>query len=621
MNNKKRKILISEIIIIAILALGILLPNLIGTTTGVVITENSISSEADVNGKIIAYIKDERLEKILREFYPDSKLIGVESKEEMADLLKSKEAVVLAVIQKNIEELLRENDEFVLLPVAKFFHSYDAYEDSFQYVLLKENCTFAVTSKTNQDVNMEGVKIGILMGSETIEILKKEYPKAEIMIYNTNSDVIEAVRSGKADYGVFYLTDTGYIYEQYNDLAIIPEILSTEPTSFVVSKNERGKVIYQELTQYIDEIRNNGIYDEIDEHWQNNIDNINYLDNYTFSGEKGTLKVVTCGTWNPKSFILNNEITGAFLEIIYDFCSKYGYIPDVTVAEYAAELSGISTGMYDVMADIASETKERSELVYFTQNVVCNTECFITKGNIDYLNNVSKASVFFTSIKESFDKTFIKEKRYEMILSGLMVTIELSLMSILFGTMLSCVICKMRMSENVFVTAFARIYIKLLQCTPIVVMLMIFYYIIFKDFSAFIVCVIGFTLDFSAYCSEQLRASIESVPTGQFRAAIALGFTKVKAFFKIVLPQALIRFIPLYSGQIIATIKLTSVAGYITVMDLTRVSDLVRSRTFEAFFPLVTTAIIYFGIASILIVLLKRVEKMVDPRFRKRKIN
>ena len=178
------------------------------------------------------------------------------------------------------------------------------------------------------------------------------------------------------------------------------------------------------------------------------------------------------------------------------------------------------------------------------------------------------------------------------------------------------------MSRHTYITAFARIYIKVVQGLPILVLLMILYYLIFVNspITAFWACVIGFSIDFSAYTAEIFRSGIEAVPTGQERAARALGFSKGSAFLRVVVPQAMIYIVPVYMGQLIAMVKQTSVAGYISVEDLTRVSYIIRSRSFEAFFPLILTAIIYFLIAWMLTQMLSILKNRLDPAARSRKV-
>ncbi len=170
-----------------------------------------------------------------------------------------------------------------------------------------------------------------------------------------------------------------------------------------------------------------------------------------------------------------------------------------------------------------------------------------------------------------------------MIFSGLRVTILLSLVAGLAGTILGAGICFLRMRKNPYVSAFASLYIRVFRALPVVVLLLVLNYIVFRKsgLSSFWICAITFSIEFSAYSAEIFRSGIEAVPQGQSRAAMALGFGKMQTFLKVVLPQALIHFLPAYSGQFIATVKMTAVAGYISVVDLTKASDIIRSRTYE----------------------------------------
>ena len=153
-----------------------------------------------------------------------------------------------------------------------------------------------------------------------------------------------------------------------------------------------------------------------------------------------------------------------------------------------------------------------------------------------------------------------------------------------------------------------------------VVLLMILYYIVFgrSGLPAVWVAVIGFTLNFGAYVSEIMRSGIGSIDGGQREAALALGYTENKAFFKFIFPQAAVRQLPVYRGEVISLLKSTSVVGYIAIQDLTKMSDIIRSRTYEAFFPLIITAVIYFILAWLLSLLLKLLLRQIDPRKHKR---
>ena len=115
-----------------------------------------------------------------------------------------------------------------------------------------------------------------------------------------------------------------------------------------------------------------------------------------------------------------------------------------------------------------------------------------------------------------------------------------------------------------------------------------------------------------------LRTGVGAIDRGQTEAAYALGYTDRKAFFRIILPQALPHFMPTYKGEITSLIKATAVVGYVAVQDLTKMGDIVRSRTYEAFFPLIAVAVIYFVLAAILTFVANKIEIRIDPRKRPR---
>lgn len=140
------------------------------------------------------------------------------------------------------------------------------------------------------------------------------------------------------------------------------------------------------------------------------------------------------------------------------------------------------------------------------------------------------------------------------------------------------------------------------------------------DISEILVAIIGFSINFAAYSSEMMRTGIETVDKGQSEAALSMGYTKGQTFFKIVFPQAARNFIPVLKGEFISMVKMTSVVGYIAVQDLTKVSDIIRSRTMEAFFPLIMTAVIYFAVANVMTAALSFVERKVTPKRNRRRL-
>ena len=217
----------------------------------------------------------------------------------------------------------------------------------------------------------------------------------------------------------------------------------------------------------------------------------------------------------------------------------------------------------------------------------------------------------WTSLTESFYNNLIVEDRYKMILDGLQVTLLITLFSAILGTLLGGLVCWMRMSRRVWQQQAAKIYIDLMRGTPVLVLLMLMYYVVMApmDTTGIVVAIVTFAMNTAAYISEMLRTTIQGIDRGQTEAGLALGFTQRQTFFKIVMPQVVRAVMPVYQGEVISLLKGTSIVGYIAVADMTRASDLIRSRTFDAFFPLILTAIIYFFVAWLIGLLLQSLVK------------
>ena len=229
----------------------------------------------------------------------------------------------------------------------------------------------------------------------------------------------------------------------------------------------------------------------------------------------------------------------------------------------------------------------------------------------------------FENLIAAFEKTFIREERWKLIVEGIGVTMLISICSALAGSLFGFGLYMLSRSDiNVLqkvTKGFAKGYSRIVAGTPIVVILMILFYVIFgkvRDMSGIVVAVIGFTLTFGAFVYDHMTVSVGSVDKGQTEAAYALGYTKNKTFFRIIFPQAMSIFLPSYCGQAVELIKATAVVGYIAVNDLTKMGDIIRSNTYEAFFPLIATAVIYFLLTWALSLLLGLIKLRFEPKRR-----
>jgi amine acid ABC transporter, permease protein, 3-TM region, His/Glu/Gln/Arg/opine family len=160
----------------------------------------------------------------------------------------------------------------------------------------------------------------------------------------------------------------------------------------------------------------------------------------------------------------------------------------------------------------------------------------------------------------------------------------------------------MRLSGNKLLKEIAYIYVEIIRGVPILVLLMLMFYVIFAQsaVSPRWVAIIAFAMNFGAYVSEMFRTGIEGVDRGQTEAGLAMGFSPLKTFIFFIIPQAAKKVIPVFKGEAVSLIKNTSVVGFIAIQDLTKASEIIRARTFDAFFPLLIISAIYFFLAWLL---------------------
>ncbi len=206
----------------------------------------------------------------------------------------------------------------------------------------------------------------------------------------------------------------------------------------------------------------------------------------------------------------------------------------------------------------------------------------------------------FSSIGESFYYSVIYDNRYKFILEGLFHTVLIAALAVIIGVVIGVVIALIR---NYYETSgklkglnkLATWYVDIIRGTPVVLQLMIIYYVIFKsvDINIVLVGIIAFGLNSAAYVSEIIKSGIISIHKGQFEASKALGFNYFETMRYVILPQAIRNILPALGNEFITLLKETSVAGYIGIVDLTKASDIIASRTYDYFFPLILIAIIY----------------------------
>ena len=220
------------------------------------------------------------------------------------------------------------------------------------------------------------------------------------------------------------------------------------------------------------------------------------------------------------------------------------------------------------------------------------------------------------ALKERFILNFVTDDRWKYITDGLKVTLEVTFLAVLIGILLGLFVAIVRSTYDKthklkILNFICNIYITVSRGTPVVVQLLIIYFVVFAsmDVSKVFVAVMAFGMNSGAYVAEIFRSGIMSIDQGQFEAGRSLGFNYAQTMVHIIMPQAFKNVLPALGNEFIVLLKETSVAGYIALQDLTKGGDIIRSRTYDAFMPLIAVALIYLVMVMIftkLVALLER---------------
>ena len=239
--------------------------------------------------------------------------------------------------------------------------------------------------------------------------------------------------------------------------------------------------------------------------------------------------------------------------------------------------------------------------------------------------------VFFNDLKRQFILNFIEKDRWKLMVTGLENTLKITIVAALIGIVIGILLASIRSTYDKqyetlkkhrgfkyyvlsFLNFIAQVYLTVIRGTPVVVQLLIAFFIIFASAkNGVAIAMLAFGINSGAYVAEIFRGGIMSIDNGQFEAGYSLGFNYFQTMIFIVIPQVLKNVLPMLLNEFIALLKETSVAGYVAVTDITRAGNVIRGTTFSPFMPLIAVALFYL----IMVMILTQVVKRVERRLRK----
>lgn len=465
--------------------------------------------------------------------------------------------------------------------------------------------------------DLEGKTIGVQLGT-TGDIYAADYEaedaqvRAKVERYNKGADAVSSLLQGKIDCVIIDEQPAKAFIAQNPELRILEEEFTLEEYASVIAKDNTE--LLDRVNRALDELRQDGTLQKIIDNY---IPNEETGETVPFTYEQKVtdgdrLLMATNATFPPYEYYQDGRIVGIDVEIGRAIADKLGRVLVIDDIEFDAIINAVSSGKADIGLAGFTVTEERQKQISFSYPYATSKQVIIVRDD----EAIKEAN----SIGSKLYNNFIKEGRWKFLAQGLLNTIIITVLAILIGVILGFLLALVRVAHDKngsfrILNLIVKLYVTIIRGTPMMVQLLIIYFVIFKsvDISKILVAIIAFGLNSSAYLCEVIRSGIMSIDEGQFEAARSLGIGYRTMMKSIILPQALKNVLPAIGNEFIALLKETSIAGYIGLQDLTRGGDIIRSITYEPLIPLLTVAIVYL----ILVVLLTSLVSWLERRLKK----
>ena len=460
--------------------------------------------------------------------------------------------------------------------------------------------------------DLTGKTIGVQMGT-TGMTYAESVEGAKVEKYNKGADAIEALKQGKVDFVLIDSSPAKYFVSKNPDLSIAPKPFAVEKYACAIKKG--NDELTQQVNDALAQLRENGTLTSIEQNWL--VDDEYGKHPYT-SPEgityNGKLVMATNAEFAPYEFKEEGDIVGFDVDMMRAVCDILGKELVIDDMAFDSIIAAVDSGKADIGVAGMTVTEDRLKNVNFSDSYTEANQVIIYKSG-------TAASQNFV---EKLKSTFLEKDRWMYLLQGLGNTLLITVLAVVIGIVLGFVIAVIRSTNQrtgrlKIPNLICRLYLTVVRGTPMVVQLLIIYFVVFSsvNISKILVAVIAFGLNSAAYVAEIVRSGIMSIDEGQFEAGYSLGFSYTRTMVTIILPQALRNILPALGNEAIVLLKETSVSGYIALNDLTKGGDTIRSQTYEAFLPLIAVALIYLIMVVGLSSLVNRLERRLSNDKRK----
>ncbi len=459
--------------------------------------------------------------------------------------------------------------------------------------------------------DLTGARIGVQLGTIG-DIYASDYEGDEagtvVERYNKVADAMQALKQGKIDCVIIDEQPAIACTKDEDTLVILDEPFALEDYAICIAKD--NDELLDKVNGALSELKKEGVIEQI---------SANYIDDdkkgtcpyVTPKGttyENGKLVAATNVAFPPYEFYEKNEPVGIDMELIRAIGDKLGMEVEIEDMEFDSIINAVDSHKVDLGIAGMTMTEERLKSINFSDSYVTSKQVIVSRDV-----SLAGSKVGFV---ENLKRNFIEDNRWQYLLKGFENTLIIAICAVLAGMIIGFGVAIVRVTHDktgglTALNSICRLYLAIIRGTPMMIQLLIIYYVVFKAVNVpkVLVAIIAFAINSGAYVAEIMRGGIMSIDDGQMEAGRSLGLSYRQTMSSIILPQAIKNVLPALANEFISLIKETSICGYIGLMDLTRGGDVIRSITYEAFLPLIAVAIIYLIIVQLLNLGVGKLEK------------
>ena len=477
--------------------------------------------------------------------------------------------------------------------------------------------------------DLTGKRIGVQLGT-TGAVYARDVENAAIQEFNKGADAVMALTQDKVDCVIIdEQTAKAFVASNKKGLVIIDDRFTDEEYAAVISKS--NKELLASVNAAISELKKDGTLDQIIKSYipekESDRGNFHYKQVVTHGK---VLRMATNAQFPPYEYYESNMIVGIDAEIGKAIADKLGMVLKIEDMEFDSIIAAVKSGKSDIGLAGFTVTEDRKKEIDFSDSYARSSQVIIV-----HVKSSAESAAASSSVSDSGDDegeptfidrlytNFIKDDRWRYLVSGLENTLIITVFAMLIGLVLGFILAVIRVAHDKngslpVMNVIAKLYVTVIRGTPVMVQLLIIYYVIFAsvDINKILVAIIAFGFNSAAYVSEVVRSGIMSIDNGQFEAGKSLGLRFSTTMIHVILPQAFKNILPALGNELISLLKETSISGYIGLIDLTRGGDIIRSLTYEAFIPLIAVALIYLIIVVALSAGVSRLERRLKKNER-----